>query len=206
MHVAVFGQEDSLGSQLLHDSTQMKYDSATQKIFKSGNKLRADLRRRNQKEYEEDTTATKQDEIIERIRMLTIEGKSYLDNGLDTTGLAAELEKIEQWYEITSEGVFANTGTLKTNRNLETSHEIMSELLTRILTRKSSLDEHYKNLTQLRNTIDSLYNEKILYKLSSDSAVLMRYVKKLWQWTKRSSLLTALSRQRLRLYQNCEPP
>jgi hypothetical protein len=45
--------------------------------------------------------------------------------------------------------------------------------------RKSSLDKYYKTLVGLRNTIDSLYKEDILYKFSSDSTVLMRYAERL---------------------------
>jgi potassium-dependent mechanosensitive channel len=108
-----------------------------------------------------------------------LQAQNYVENGLDTTGLTTELNKIRYWYDITSDGVFTNTGTMQTHRNLETSYKIMRELLTRMTERKSSLDEYYKTLVGLRNTIDSLYKEDILYKFSSDSAVLMRYVNRL---------------------------
>jgi hypothetical protein len=179
MQLTVFAQDDSIALNMEHDSTKMKYDSATNRLFNSANQLKTDIRRRNLNEYNEDIIATKQDEIIEKIRALTIEAKGYLENGLDTTGLAADLNKIEYWYHVTSDGVFTNTSGLQTHRNLETTYKIMDELLTRILKRKSALDDHYKNLLVLRNTIDSLYNQNVLYKFSSDSAVLMRYVKKL---------------------------
>jgi hypothetical protein len=37
------------------------------------------------------------------------------------TGLTTELNKIKNWYDITSDGVFTNTGTMQTHGNLETS-------------------------------------------------------------------------------------
>src|SRR4029078_3590250 len=103
----------------------------------------------------------------------------YLDNGLDKAGLTTELSKIKYWYDITSYGVFTNTGTMQTHVNLQTSYKIMRELLTRMTERKSSLDDYRKTLVSLRNTIDSLYKDEILYKFSSDSAVLMRYAARL---------------------------
>jgi small-conductance mechanosensitive channel len=161
------------------DSAERIYDSATTKLFKTADQFGAYVQKRNQTEYSDDTIATKQDEIIGEIRRLTIDAKASLENGLDTTGLTAELSQFEHWYDIAADGVFTNAGTLQTNRNLETSYTIMDELLTRVLRRKSSLDDHYKRLVVLRNKIDSLDKADVLYLFSSDSAAKMRYVKKL---------------------------
>ncbi|OQP49046.1 hypothetical protein A4H97_29520 [Niastella yeongjuensis] len=136
-------------------------------------------RRKNLLEYSEDTIATRQDETIELIKKLTLEAQSYLENGIDTTGLTDELKRIRLWYEITSDGVFINTGSIQTHRNLETSYKIIRELLIRTTARKLSLDNYYKSLANFRNEIDSLYQQEILYRFSSDSAVLMRYVERL---------------------------
>jgi small-conductance mechanosensitive channel len=155
------------------------YDSAKHKLLNSFEQYGANEERKNIIEYNEDTIATKQDEIIELIRSTTIEAKSYLKNALDTTGLGVELDKIEYWYNVTRDGVFINTGTTQTNRNLETSFTILKELLARTLARKSSLDDYYENLVGFRNKIDSLNKASILYKFSFDSATLTRYVEKL---------------------------
>jgi hypothetical protein len=87
--------------------------------------------------------------------------------------------RIENWYNITRDGVFVNTGSIQTHRNLETSFQILRELLTRTESRKNSLDDYYRNLVEYRNKIDSLYQDKVLYELSSDTAVAMRYISKL---------------------------
>ena len=172
-------QTDSTEQQLASDSAEIQYDSATNKLFHYIKQFGDSEQRKNLLEFTEDTIATKQDETIELIKKLMLEAQNYLENGLDTTGLSTELNKIRYWYDITSDGVFTNTGTMQTHRNLETSYKIMRELLTRMMERKSSLDKYYKTLVGLRNTIDSLYKEDILYKFSSDSTVLMRYAERL---------------------------
>ncbi|GAO44766.1 mechanosensitive ion channel domain-containing protein [Flavihumibacter petaseus] len=179
IQATAFSQEDTAGHKAVYDSVAANYNQAASKLFYSISQSGAIEEKKNIAEYNEDTLSTRQDEIIEEIKRLTLEAKSYLEKGLDTTGLSVELKKIEHWYEITSDGVFVKTGSVQTNRNLQTSYEILRELLTRTLARKSYVDDYYRKLVSLRNTIDSLYTKKVLYTLSTDSAVLMRYVNKL---------------------------
>ncbi|MCU7549079.1 mechanosensitive ion channel [Chitinophagaceae bacterium LB-8] len=188
MHITSFAQHDtaqykldfdSVKNTLAFDTLKSNGDSATIKLIRSFKQFAVDEERKNNIEYFEDTIATKQDEIIEEVKRLTLEAKNYLKNGLDTNGLSTEIIKIENWYDVSAEGVFTNTGTIQTRLNLETSSKILKELLARALARKSSLDFYYKNLVGFRNKIDSLSRDSVLYKLSSDSTVLMRYVEKL---------------------------
>jgi len=176
---ASFSQSDSAWQKPAYDSIEIKHDSASNRLFSHIKIFGDSEKRKNLLEYSEDTIATKQDETIELIKKMTLEAQSYLENGIDTTGLTDELKKIKRWYEITSDGVFINTGSIQTHRNLETSYKIMRELLIRTTTRKLSLDKYYKRLVGFRNAIDSLYQQDILYRFSSDSAVLMRYVERL---------------------------
>lgn len=178
MQYVSLSQNDSLQKPVF-DSARISYDSATNRVFNHIKQFGDSEYRKNLREYIEDTIATRQDEIIELIKTLMLEAQSYVENGLDTTGLPQELKQIENWYDITSDGVFKNTGTIQTHRNLETSYKIMRELLIRMSARKSSLDEYYKNLVRFRNTIDSLYKEDVLYSFSADSAILMRYAERL---------------------------
>jgi len=178
MQYASFSQNDSLHQKVL-DSAKIRHDSATNKLFNHIKQFGDSEHRKNLREYTEDTIATKQDETIQLIKSLMLEAQNYVKNGLDTTGLTKELQQIENWYDITSDGVFKNTGTIQTHRNLETSYKIMRELLIRMSARKASLDTYFTDLVRLRNTIDSLYKEEVLYKFSSDSTVLMRYAARL---------------------------
>jgi small-conductance mechanosensitive channel len=176
---AGFSQTDSAVQKAVGDSTEIKHDSASNRLFNHIKVFGDSEQRRNRREYSDDTISTKQDETIELVKKLTLEAQSYLENGIDTSGLAEELRKIKRWYDITSDGVFVNTGSIQTHRNLETSYKIMRELLIRTTARKTLLDKYYKTLAGFRNAIDSLYQRDILYKFSSDSAVLMRYVERL---------------------------
>jgi len=181
LSIGTFGlsQSDSTQQNPIADSAEIKYDSAKNQLFQRIKEFGDSEQQKKLLKFTEDTIATRQDETIELTKQLLLEAQGYLENGLDTAGLTTELNKIKHWYDITSDGVFTNTGTMQTHRNLETSYKIMRELLTRMTERKSSLDEYYKKLVVLRNTIDSLYKEDILYKFSSDSAVLMRYTERL---------------------------
>src|SRR5215472_5992351 len=114
MHTPVFAQSDSI-------QQKPPYDSAKHSLLNSFKQYGAEEERKNTIEYNEDTIATKQDEILEQIRGTTLEAKNYLSNALDTAGLGTELDEIENWYNVSRDGVFTNTGTTQTNRNLETS-------------------------------------------------------------------------------------
>ena len=171
--------QDSTKLKSTVDSATVNYDSATNRLFKSIKNFRDEQHKQNLIEYNEDIIATKQDEILEEIRRLSLEAESQLQTGVDTGKLNTQLKKVEDWYRVTSDGIFINPGTLHTHRNLRTSYRILDDLLQRTLERKVELDSYYKRLIGLRNTIDSLYKDSALYKLSSDSAVLMRYVKNL---------------------------
>lgn len=174
-----FAQQDSVQQKIFYDSVQTNQDSSATKFYDFFKRFSHSIEQRNIAKYREDTISTKQDEIIEEIKILTREAESYLNNGLDTTGMSIEQTKIEKWYRIASDGVFINTGSIQTHRNLETSFHVMRELLTRTMSRKESLDNYYKNLVDYRNTIDSLYQRNVLYQFPSDSVAAMRYINKL---------------------------
>src|SRR5690349_23345193 len=154
-----FCQNDSTRQVLTYDSSDIVYDSASNQLFRHFKEFGDSERQKNLREFTEDTIATRQDVMIELIKRRMIEAQTYIENGLDTMGLSTELTRIKYWYDISSDGVFTNTGTIQTHRNLETSYKIMRELLTRMTRRKSSLDAYYRTLSGLRNTIDSLYKE-----------------------------------------------
>ena len=175
----LYSQSDSTSPQRNYDSLKVHYDSTANELFRYVKQFGDSDLRKKITQYNEDTIATRQEAIIGLIRKLTLEAQTYLENGLDTSGLAHEIEKIEDWYRLTGDGVFTNLGRIQTHRNLETSYKIMRELLRRMTARKSSLDLYYQNLVHLRNSIDSLHKDSILYRFSSDSAALMRYVQKL---------------------------
>ena len=131
---------DSAQQPIFYDLGQTNDDSTAARFYDFFKKFSREAENRNLAEYREDTISTKQDLIIEQIKQLTLETEGYLASGLDTTGLTNELARIEDWYQFASDGVFQNKGSIHTHRNLETSHQILRELLTRTLAREASLD------------------------------------------------------------------
>src|SRR6516225_5747808 len=80
LHTAVFAQSDTI-------QQKPAYDSAKHKLLNSFKQFGSDEERKNIIEYNEDTIATRQEEIIEQIRTITQDAKNYLRNDLDTIGL-----------------------------------------------------------------------------------------------------------------------
>jgi hypothetical protein len=76
-----------------------------------------------------------------KIKKITEEAESYVETGIDSTGIKAELEEIERWYSIVSDGIFTNAGTSQTHRNLATSTSLVRELLNRATIRKTRLTD-----------------------------------------------------------------
>jgi len=115
-----FSQIDSTQQTPVIDSAEIKYDSAKNQVFHRIKEFGDSEQRKKLRAFTEDTISTRQDETIELTKKLLLEAQNYLENGLDTTGLTTELNKIKNWYDITSDGVFTNTGTMQTHGNLET--------------------------------------------------------------------------------------
>src|ERR1044072_5778273 len=115
-----FSQVDSANQLPVIDSAEIKYDSAKNQLFHHIKEFGDSEQRKKLRAFTEDTIATRQDETIELTKRLMLEAENYLENGLDTAGLTTELNKIKYWYDITSDGVFTNTGTMQTHHNLET--------------------------------------------------------------------------------------
>lgn len=183
--IAIFCCQGLIAAAQQQDSAKNTKSDSTAGISRSEqfiNMLRqvsAEEARASMQKYKEDRIETKQEELLEKIRSTTLAATNYIKIGPDTTGFNAELEKIMNWYAIAGDGIFINSGSIQTSRNLEVSRKILKELLTRINSRKTSIDKYYKTLRAFRNTIDSLNADSTVYSVSSDSATAIRYFKKL---------------------------
>ena len=134
---------------------------------------------RSQTKFKEEQVAARQDRLFEKIEVITEEAELYVDTGIDTTGIKKELQEIERWYSIVSDGIFTNTGTSQTHRNLATSTSIVRELLNRATIRKNQVDGYRRDLVGFRNVIDSLASDSSLYDFSLDSTILVNYIDRL---------------------------
>jgi len=133
----------------------------------------------SRKEFTEDINATRQQELLDAIKKETFEASAYVKKGLDVSGLNKELARINNWYQISSDGIFINQGTAQTYRNLATSKVIVAELLSRLTVHKKALDLYTKKLVSFRNRIDSFATDSALFTPPSDSAHVIAYFAKL---------------------------
>jgi len=165
-------QGDSLPQVHSNDSTHMDFVSRVKKIG-------AEEVKRSTAAFREGRVAIRQDEVIESIVKTTQKLKDYLKAGIDTFGISAELDKINKWYAVISDGVFVNTGSAQTNRNLVISSQLLRELIYKTALQKNRLQKYYRDLVDFRDRIDSLSSDSALYDFPSDSAAIAQYLQKI---------------------------
>jgi small-conductance mechanosensitive channel len=154
-------------------------DTSAQHVMRKLSEFAARESKKSIATFKEGRVAIKQDDLLEKIEVVSLEIKTYLKSGVDTASIATELEEIKQRLVIVGDGVFTNTGTTQTHRNLATSAEILHELLNRAEIRKSQADRYQRELVHFRDVIDSLVSDSVLYMFSSDTSAMMRYVQRL---------------------------
>lgn len=131
--------------------------------------------RESQKQFREDLYATTQKALLDAIRKETFEARDFVKQGIDTTGFTTELNKINEWYNISADGIFIHSGSAQTIRNLATSKVIVQELLERLLSRKTALDTYNKRLLVYRNRIDSFATDSAMFIAPADSENVVHY-------------------------------
>jgi small-conductance mechanosensitive channel len=155
-----------------------KADTATPESFMVKiEKFRVASIKKSASEFEEEKTSMKQNEIMDAIKKQVQKAKVYLKTGIDTVEIQADFRKIESRYAIAGDGVFTNTGSAQTYRNLSTTYKILKELSNHAMTEKARLDFYKKKLDLFKFQIDSLSNDSSLFKFPSDSTALMNYLK-----------------------------
>ncbi|MES2061658.1 MAG: mechanosensitive ion channel domain-containing protein [Bacteroidota bacterium] len=130
-------------------------------------------------EFNADKAALAQNKIFEEIKKTMQKAKSYLKTGVDTPGTKAQLAEIEKDFVIAGDGVFTNKGTSQTFRNLTATSKIIKELLSKAESRKLRLDAHQQGLNTFRYQLDSLLSTPALFKFSTDSVVLSKYIQQI---------------------------
>lgn len=128
--------------------------------------------------FRNDRNALRQEDLVEAIKTTIEQAKVYMKN-IDTIPISRELDHIREWNHNSGDGIFYNTGTAHTYRNLTTTGNIFKELLSRLSKRKDQVDRYERELLGFRYQIDSLSADTALYDFSADSAVLIQYLQKL---------------------------
>lgn len=126
------------------------------------------------------TTANEQDALLDQLLKTIRHTHDFLKSPIDTNAIKSELAAIRERFEIAGDGVFTNTGSLQTERNLTTSYKLVHELLERANVRKAQVDAYKKRLVSFRHNFDSIASKSELYAMPADSAEFMHLVRKLY--------------------------
>jgi potassium-dependent mechanosensitive channel len=135
--------------------------------------------KRNIAQLRADRIAARQNEVLDNILKVSEKANDYLETGIDTAGIASQLDHVLRLYYVAGDGIFRNKGTTQTERNLATSSTLSNELLSQAEISKRTLQSYLKNLVGFQNNIDSLASDSILVELPSDSLSLISLISKI---------------------------
>ncbi len=165
-------EQDSAARETAIDSQVSGYVKKFQKFGKEETA-------RSIEKYELGRLSIHQSVMLDRIKKTNLRLKGFLKTGIDTLGMAGELSNTESSLAIVEEGVFVNTATIQTQRNLAVSSAILKELLNRLTQRKNIIDQYHSSLISYQYQVDSLSADSALYTFPDDSVMLSNYLKRI---------------------------
>ncbi|TDQ73736.1 hypothetical protein [Sphingobacterium yanglingense] len=174
-----FGTFPLYANSIQLDSTRNQQDSLPHDFVSRMEVFFNESAKKSLKDLENDKAAIRQSQVMEEIKALSRQARSFLKKGFDTLALKADLQHIVQWHRVVQEGVFENKGSYQTSRNLTTTSHILKALYTETSTYKRRIDNYQDRLSDYRLQIDSLSNDRSLFIFPRDSAELQNYVHKL---------------------------
>ena len=158
-------------------------DTVTKEVLIPLRQRVADEIKRNIEQFNADKITARQNEILDNIMKVSQKANDYLEKGIDTAGIASELDYLLRLYDVAGDGIFTNKGSTQTDRNLATSFTLLNKLLNRTEIAKQKLDSYLKSMVGFRNQIDSLASDSILVELPSDSVSLIHLISKITRVT-----------------------
>lgn len=165
-------KKDTLSGSKVKDSLKLDFVARMQAFAQQSSKKSAE-------EFDADKAAIGQIKTFDEIKRTMQKAKIYLKRNLDTAGPKQDLKAIERDFVIAGDGVFTNTGSAQTFRNLTTTSKILDELLNIANARKVVLDARQQDLNNFRYQLDSLLSVPALFKFPKDSTTLMKYLQKI---------------------------
>ena len=139
----------------------------------------ADEIKKNVEQFKAEKITARQKEILDNILEVSQKANYYLEKGIDTAGIASQLDYVLRIYDVAGDGVFTHRGSTQTERNLATSSKLLQELLNKTGTEKRKLDSYFNHLVDFQNEIDSLASDSTLVELPSDSVSLANLLSKI---------------------------
>ena len=134
--------------------------------------------KKNVEQFKAEKITARQKETLDNILKVAQKANYYLEKGIDTAGIASQLDYVLRIYDVAGDGVFTHKGSTQTERNLATSSKLLQELLNKTVAEKQTLDSYFKNLVGFQSQIDSLASDSTLMELPSDSISLANLLSK----------------------------
>lgn len=156
-------------------------DSLVQKTEGYLEKLRAFGQRETKSSVEKfrnGRVAMRQDSLLQQIRITSEQARIFLRRGVDTIGFANDLDQVRNQLELIRQGIFVNTGSNQSTRNLAVSSAILNELLVRMYERRTVLAKNIRSVIGYVDHIDSLSADSALYTFPFDSVATAEYIRK----------------------------
>lgn len=133
----------------------------------------------SQEDVREDRALIRQSYIIEEVKAMGQQAHTFLKKGFDTLQINNSLNRILIRHKVAKDGVFENSGTAQSSRNLTVSYNILSALSIQVKSYKKEVDRYQAKLNAFRLGLDSLSNDQALFIFPKDSAELLGYVGRL---------------------------
>lgn len=160
--------------------TARKEEPRESPLIKQLKKIATDGAIKSRQEFSDEQMASRQRIVLEYARNLNQQAKLLLKKTIDTNQLNQFLKDTKRSLEVVKDGIWINPGTNQTQRNLTVSAAVLNELSLRVNQQKQLLDNYAIKLTGIKLKIDSLSNDPSVYALPSDSAGLIKYVKRMY--------------------------
>lgn len=151
------------------DSVQQGFVAKTERFFKESAK-------RSIQDLEMDRAAIRQNRVLEDIKLLASQSRSFLHKGFDSLSVDQGLKELIVLHDITKDGVFENKGSAQSSRNLTVTFNILNALSIEVRSLKRDMDRYQDRLTNYQLDLDSLSNDPALFVISKDSTNLARYM------------------------------
>ena len=96
-------------------------DTVTKEVLIPLRQRVADEIKKNIDQLNRDKIAARQNKVLDDILKVSQKANEYLETGIDTAGIASQLNYILRLYDVAGDGIFTNKGTTQTERNLATT-------------------------------------------------------------------------------------
>lgn len=151
------------------DSVQSGFVAKMDRFFKESAK-------KSVQDLEMDRAAIRQNRVLEDVKLLASQSRSFLHKGFDSLSVDQGLKELVALHDIAKDGVFENKGSAQSSRNLTVTFNILNALSIEVRSLKREIDRYQDRLTNYQLELDSLSNDPALFVISKDSANLARYL------------------------------